>query len=330
MSPTARIVGYGGNNIGDMAYREIFPQLLPDYTISYSNHCGGNPDLLILGGGDVVLRPYTSTFTDEQAAQTVVISVSVTPDSDFEFLKKARRVVVRDFASQSLCLEQGVDGVERMGDLAFALIANPERGKIILEEWFDRERLDRYNKLVCVVPNAYTMFGGYETPSRNFNKALSVADDLAFIADNSPASFVFLPFSTQPPFDDRVACSFINSRTKYFSKNLVVYDRLDPRTTLDVMSACDVVVGGRLHSLIFAVIATVPFIALDHHKKITDFVEEVGRPWSFEFNNLPRNSVLQLLRDHLSGRSETGSLVDYSDRSRLSILASSFFCVNYL
>lgn len=323
MSLSARIVGYGGRNVGDRAYREVFARLLPCFDLAFSNHCKPehNPDLLILGGGDVVLRPYTSTFSDEEVRRTLVASVSITPGSDFDFLAKCRRVIVRDRASQALCLEQGMR-VEHLPDLAFALEADPERGREWIEEMFDREGLDRYNKLVCVVPNSYMWFGGHESPSRDFTKALSVADDLAYVLDRTPSSFIFLPFSTQAPVDDRVSSGYINSRTKYHSKNLVVYDRLDVQMTLDVMSACDAVIGGRLHSLIFSVIAGRPFIAMDHHRKITDFVDEIQRPhWSFRFNDMSRENVLQLLREHLEVGHDD-DFVAYANNARSAILSS--------
>jgi polysaccharide pyruvyl transferase WcaK-like protein len=320
----ALIVGWTGHgNLGDEAYRLAFPLVLPGHDLRFADRIrpGDRPDLLVLGGGDICREGFTRGFTPEQNAHAVAASISVTSTSDFAFLRACRRVVVRDEASRLLCVEQGVGGAELVPDFAFALDADPGRGRTWLAEAFAAAGRDLYEKVVCVAPNSYTIFGGHEFKARDFQKAVVVADDLAWLADRTPASFLFLPFSTHCPADDRTPCSYVQSKAKYHRKNLVVYGGVDVRTALDIMAACDVVVGARLHSLIFAAIGGVPFIALDHHRKIRDFVDTIGKnSWAFDFYGHDRNAILKLLREHLAG-GPSADLQMFSSQARSAILS---------
>ena len=128
--------------------------------------------------------------------------------------------------------------------------------------------------------------------ARDFITLQKAAQDIASVADNTSASFVFFPMSTGSPYDDRVANGLISSRCKFWKKNLCVYDKLSVQDTLNLVSACDAVISTRLHSSIFSVLANVPFVDLIHHDKNESFLrtcdlQEFGISyWSFGSHQL--------------------------------------------
>src|SRR5207249_4018803 len=91
--------------------------------------------------------------------------------------------------------------------------------------------------------------------------------DLAWVSDNTACSFVFMPFGTEMPHDDRTSNAFVSSRIKFWQKNSVIYDKLTVQETLDLVSACDAMISTRLHSSIFSVLAGVPLLDVTHNHK---------------------------------------------------------------
>ncbi len=186
-------------------------------------------------------------------------------------------------------------------DAAFALQPDVAAGQELLKKKFAEEGAEMYSKLVGVVLNGHLAHGKDGQIARDFITLNKAAQDIATVADSTPASFVFFPMSAGAPYDDRVTNGMVSSRCKFWKKNISIYDKLTVQETLNVVSACDTIISTRLHSSIFSVIANRPFVDLIHHDKNESFLktcnlQEFGLSyWSFGTNHLRSllNKVLE-------------------------------------
>jgi len=97
-----------------------------------------------------------------------------------------------------------------------------------------------------------------------------IADDLI---ENYKVKIIFLPFK----FDEDVHISEeILSLMKNKNQANVLKTRLEPEELLSLLSRLSLMVGVRLHSIIFSTMAGIPFIALNYDPKVKNFVENLG------------------------------------------------------
>ena len=103
----------------------------------------------------------------------------------------------------------------------------------------------------------------------DLKKILAQAAD--YLIENYKAKIIFLPFK----FDEDVQSSEkILSLMK--NKADILKIKLEPEELLSVLSRFSLVVGVRLHSIIFSSMANIPFIAFNYDPKVKHFVEDLG------------------------------------------------------
>lgn len=319
---------YGHGNVGDEAYKLAFPLLFPDHTLDFSEKINQEEpaSCIILGGGDVFYPSFTRQFHNLPASvRKVALSISLTANSDFESLKLFDRVYVRDYASALLASSHGFTNTTYMPDVTFMLTPDAAQGKEWLKNRFKESKNELYNKVVVCVVSNYISHAKLDTLARDLTQFLGVSQYMAKTADDTSASFVFLPFSTNEPWDDRVSNSWVANRCKWYRKNLVVWDAPDVQTTLNIIAAADACVSSRLHSSIFSTIAGTPFIDLTHHVKNLAFIDTVEKgEWSLPFWEFNIKEYKTLLNDFLSKPARNASLVKFSrlakDRLRATTL----------
>jgi len=284
------VVGfYGKFNIGDESYKLTFPMLFPEYDFVFNDT--GTADVCILGGGNILSESYVRIALDAKVEKRYVFSASANNHSPFSLLKEFDGIVVRDKSSYQLLRDNDVP-CYLGADSAFCLQPNPSAGKDLLQTMFSENKIDLYSKVVGVVLNGHLGQAKDAQLARDFLTLNKAAQDIAAVADSTPASFVFFPMSTGAPYDDRVTNGLISSRCKFWKKNLSIYERLSVQQTLDVIAACDVVISTRLHSTIFSILSDTPFIDLLHHDKNESFLNTCGLEnfglsyWSFGSSQL--------------------------------------------
>ncbi len=92
-----------------------------------------------------------------------------------------------------------------------------------------------------------------------------------YLIENYKAKIVFIPFQ----FDEDVHISEeILSLMR--NKAEVLKIKLEPEELLSILSRLSLVVGARLHSIIFSSMANIPFVAFNYDPKIKYFVEDLG------------------------------------------------------
>ncbi|MFB4323216.1 polysaccharide pyruvyl transferase CsaB [Priestia sp. BR_2] len=152
----------------------------------------------------------------------------------------------------------------------------------------------------------------YWHPERKELKA--VAEGLKALAGQRPVHLRFLPFH-QP--DDIEASQFIADAMGDISKNgsaLSFYrDEKQPQDMLREVSRCDMILGMRLHSLIYAANQSVPLLGISYDPKINHFLkrlgsEPVGSSESLDPNVL-KDQMLKLLDDAAAWKAEHGEQI---------------------
>ena len=118
-----------------------------------------------------------------------------------------------------------------------------------------------------------------------FSKELAgVADRLSVEHD---AQIVFL--SMQSPEDVRAAQLVIE---KMHSPALVLNGSLDTRELLSMIGNLDLLLGVRLHALIFAAVMDVPMVGISYDPKIERFLQMIGEPETESIRKLDGNRLL--------------------------------------
>jgi polysaccharide pyruvyl transferase CsaB len=109
---------------------------------------------------------------------------------------------------------------------------------------------------------------------RNREDLLQLAEALRMLLDAEPRiTLRFLPFQTQMP-NDIEASRFVMEHVgeAYKHRMELVTDAVYPLDMLHEVSACDVLIGMRLHSLIYAAAYYIPMIGISYDPKIDQFL----------------------------------------------------------
>ena len=109
----------------------------------------------------------------------------------------------------------------------------------------------------------------YKSNGSDLKRIFAQAAD--YLIENYQAKIIFLPFQ----FDEDV---HISEKILSLMKNQadVLKIKLEPEELLSLLSRLSLVVGVRLHSIIFSSMANIPFIALNYDPKVKYFVEDLG------------------------------------------------------
>ncbi|MGG3309095.1 polysaccharide pyruvyl transferase CsaB [Paenibacillus lautus] len=152
----------------------------------------------------------------------------------------------------------------------------------------------------------------YWHPERKELKA--VVEGLKALAAQRRVHLRFLPFY-QP--EDLEASQFIASGIGDISKNgskISFYrDEKQPQDMLREVSRCDMILGMRLHSLIYAANQRVPLLGISYDPKINHFLkrlgsEPVGSSESLDADTL-KDQMLKLLDDAAAWKAEHGEQI---------------------
>jgi len=147
--------------------------------------------------------------------------------------------------------------IDRIGLPEPACLSRPDRPVILVSP--------------CDYHRVYTSSGSLGDEVRRER----LAECLKEICRKSDAFIRLLVMNGSAHIGDRLTCDAVASRLPGERVEVVEYDP-NPLFAFRAIQASDLVVGMRLHSLIYAYAASVPFIALNYHVKVQDFVEVVG------------------------------------------------------
>jgi polysaccharide pyruvyl transferase WcaK-like protein len=297
---------YGKSNCGDESYKLAFPKIFPDYEFRFVDKLTpeviGESSAVVLGGGDIL----SDTFLDQLAfvkKPKHIISVSANAKVDPSKLAGFENIIVRDYKSLEILRQKGVS-CKYMPDVAFALTCDKMRGRRLLRKEFDSKNREKYEKVVAIIINGFLAdaeANSYDV--RRFINFHKLAYDLGHIADFTPASFCFIPFGQELPWDDRVTNMWVSQKCKFWRKNTVIYSEPSVQNILDMMGAADAVISTRLHSTIFSYAVGTPFMDITHNHKNSWLLQTLEQnDYSMPYEGFNDEEAIRRLKDLLFNR----------------------------
>lgn len=295
---------YDHNNLGDESYKDTFCSLFPQHNFIFSD----NPkkelidkcDVVLLGGGNVIKQAYLDELQKIKNKPIYGFSIGMEDENLNIPPKLFKHIYARDENTLNILKKKKIP-CSYFPDSAFILQGNAEEGRHWLKAKYKQENLDLYENVIAIVVNSYILHNNLSSLARDSVAFLKFSYDLARIADETNASFVFIPFGTGMPIDDRVANGWVASKCKYWKKNLVIFDRINYKTALNIISSANLTISSRLHSSIFSYVAGTPFIDITHHSKNEFFLKSIGKQHlSVPFWNFDIDKVRILIDDMMS------------------------------
>ena len=325
---------YGFNNIGDESIlRTVIDNLrekLPDAEITVLSHdpaateakygvraarrmslwdilrCVWRCDLLLSGGGSL-LQDATSgrsilyylfilRLAQLLGKKTFIYSQGIGPINSprnrrltARVLRRASGIVVRDEASRDLLLSIGVPG--RLVQVTADPVIRVRKADTALGlEILEREGCPRN-------PDKLTV--GWALKSRKASPALltEVERCILWLREAYGADAVLIPFfqsedigvceQAASELDGQAGCL----RQKYLSEEM-----------LSIIGCMDVLVGVRLHSLIYAAVMGVPMIGISYDPKVEAFLASIQRESGFTVKNFCLEGFQKAFRETMENR----------------------------
>jgi len=182
-------------------------------------------------------------------------------------LNKVDLITVRDNSSKKLLKNLGVSEP--------LIYVNSDPAFLLKKKNINRT-LDNYPYIQELINSGNPPLIGvsirkYKNMGLDFKRIFAQAAD--YLIENYQAKIIFLPFK----FDEDV---HISEEILSLMKNRadILKIRLEPEVILSVLSRLSLVVGVRLHSIIFSSMANIPFVAFNYDPKVKYFVEDLGLP----------------------------------------------------
>ncbi|OGC23768.1 polysaccharide pyruvyl transferase CsaB [candidate division WOR-1 bacterium RIFOXYB2_FULL_42_35] len=211
-------------------------------------------------------------------------------------LEKVDLITVRDNNSFIYLNQLKLKNPKILNTADATFILEPEEGQPLLEQ-------------AGIKKNKQRLIG---FSLRNLTKAKLPVETLAGLADNLAetlqAKIIFIP--CQRSTDIEVINQVMNKMT---SSAAVISREYRPRELLAIITQLDLVVGMRLHCLIFSALARVPAIGLAYDPKVTSFMEEVSLP-CFEIKDLVPTEIVLTAKELLDNSVGIKQSLDFSLR----------------
>ena len=184
--------------------------------------------------------------------------------------RAAARISVRDEASRALLESLGVAGarISLSADPAFLLAPEGVRPEDVLIG-------------MGIEPEAPIAGIALRPWSRGVEPEAwerEVAAGLDLFLERTAGSLLFVPFEKSPwsDDDDFALASRVRRRLEHADRTAVLSGLLSPGDTAALIGGCDLVVGMRLHSIVFAVAGSVPPVAIAYDPKVEALLERSG------------------------------------------------------
>lgn len=147
----------------------------------------------------------------------------------------------------------------------------------------------------------------------------SFKEKIALIADYAAEAYglvpVFIPM--RYPHDVRIS-EEIAEKTK--CKSYVIGNMCSVQDMIGIVSACEIVFGMRLHTLIYAAGTAVPVIGLIYDKKVSGFLDYVEQTRSLDVKNIDTQRAKRYIDEIIANRSEISAKLA-GKREELCLLA---------
>lgn len=305
---------YNHENVGDEAYKIAFPKLFKTDKFTFGEEIKGNPSTIVLGGGDVLRPTFFNKLTAFPNTKKYAMSVNLRKEDLEPKLDQFEKVFSRNYVDHKL------SKVQFCPDFAFALEANAHHGKELVKQIFNKNNSDLYSNLIIIVMNSF-LCKREKSLARDYIAFDKICYDLGKLMDNTPASFLLVPFGNGFPENDRVSNAFLYANSKFWKKNVLLFDKLSVQDTLDIFAAADAAISTRLHSGIFSTIAGTPFLDLCHHSKSSLYMEFIGKQdWCLNFWHFDYFKAITMIKEFLANKEFYRNQVNLINRNAKDML----------
>lgn len=203
-----------------------------------------------------------------------------------EVLNKVNLITLRDEASAELLKEIGVTNPKILvtADPALDLEGEPEeKGRELLEG--------------LGVPKGKRLMGvsvrRWQENGPNFERILAEVCDYA--SEKYDMMPVFIPMQMER---DLIISQSIAARMK--NKAVIVKARYSVEKVMSMVSAMDLCIGMRLHSLIYAAVASIPLVGIVYDPKVSSFMEHTHQNLYIDVKNLTVDGMKALIDNCMS------------------------------
>lgn len=238
-------------------------------------------DLAHYGGYSLLAKLYHKPF--------MVYGVGIGPlvtDDGREMVRAAHlladRITVRDAESKTLLEEIGIERgrIELTADPAFSVRAADEtRAREILSE----HGIDPSRPVIAITLRPWD-YGIEQTEWER-----SLAEALSEFAQSSQAQILLVPFHNG--YDDGPLSRVRELLTD--TDAVLLRNEYMPGELAGIIGACDLLIGMRLHSVLFAVLTATPAIALAYDPKVRSLTRRIGHEEiCLDMTELPRMKAL--------------------------------------
>ena len=264
---------------------------------------------IFLSGGGSLLQNVTSNkslyyylfmldLANFLGKKTVIYAQGIGPISGNIHLKKAVNSIkkcdiisVRDKDSQDLLVSNGIseEKIFLTSDPAFWASKNTEKAAYILEKY----NLNNRNFITIALRN-------YKGNSwlKNLEKSIEI------IYNNLNIPIIALPFLLK---EDKDIC-------KGMEKITTITEEIDWKTIKGIISKSDMIIGQRLHSLIFAASENIPFVTLSYDPKNTSFAKSYKQKTIFQIDDFVPEDLAQYVIETYNNKKEIS--VEYAEFSK--------------
>jgi polysaccharide pyruvyl transferase CsaB len=173
---------------------------------------------------------------------------------------RAKLITVRDQDSRQLLFDYGVSRelIKTTIDPVFALADREwSRGKVLLE----REGIDTTQPLIGISVRPWAG-NGY---------LVALARTADYLTTITGGKVIIIPMYHEQDYPVGQELLELMQEEAFLLEQIYT-----PLEMLEIFSELELLIGVRLHSLIFAAIHSVPFIALNYDPKIESFIREIG------------------------------------------------------
>lgn len=203
-------------------------------------------------------------------------------------------ITVRDEASQSLLAEIGVprERVLVTADPAFALELPPVFPAH--NPWVREPRL-----AVVVRPWSFGVHPAFWEGQ--------VAETVDLYLERTGGFAVLIPFQGHPgeQEDDLAVAQRIYDRMKRQDQAWIIREKYSPENLAAMLALSDIVLGMRLHALVFSILAHVPFVALSYDPKVTQLARLAGQdPFVMDLGAVDARALDALLERAMAAKDD--------------------------
>ena len=202
-------------------------------------------------------------------------------------VNKVDIITVRDHGSKE---KLGLLGVKRdvtiTADVTFAMDLPP---KEVIETIYRDEKIDETKKMVGV---SVRRWYGEDTYKRAIARICEELIDRNY-------EVIFIPM--QYPEDTHISREIADLMNK---KPKIIESRYNPEEIIGIISRLDLLIGMRLHSLVFAAVAAVPMVGLEYDPKILSFLNLVKQRSAGKVENLDITHLREIVDEVINTREE--------------------------